>query len=183
MIALTHEEELNLIELMEMNNISISIDATSLLNFGYQFLTDKAKLTYTYMNSIATHNEATTGKPTCFVSLEYLSVVYNCSLKTQRNIINNLSDCCLITKKVDHFIVHDPVAETTFKETIYKLIYRKEIVSTLSYIDTSINPSSRHNHIKKLYELEKEQKNVPYLTPIFESYENRIKLIILDSSI
>ena len=182
LIPLTLEEEINLICIIEQQKLSISLDNNSILQSGYAFLTDKTKLVYFYMKEIANTNSISIDRPICYASEEYLSIITKSSIKTIKNSIDSLIKFHLITENKDCYIIHNAILESTFKETVETLIYRKKIISTLSYRVTCNTPKLRIEQIYDLMVLTKQAEELPHLNDVYNLYKKRIINIIGGSS-
>ena len=177
LVTLTLEEEIDLIQTIEQQELNIFIDTNSMLQSGYAFLTDKTKLLYFYMKEIANTNNANITRSICYASEEHLSIVTNSSVKTIKNSINSLFECFLITENKDHYIIHNATLESTFKETIEKLLYRKKIISTLSYRVTCNAPKKRIEQLYDLMFITKQAEESPHLRDVYNFYKKRIEHI------
>lgn len=165
-------EEINfLIELMEECSLCISIDCYSILNLGYKFLPENAKQEYLFIREIADTNLNKTNIPISNVSLDYLAIVYNTTVATQKNVISKLIECNLITQTKEGYIVYNPLIEETFRNTILKILYRKELLSAASYIPTCNNPKERVATLNKLKNLISIKDEFP---TVYEIIKNKL---------
>jgi len=178
LIPLTIDEEIELICIIEQQKLNIFLDTNSILQLGYKFLSDKTKLVFFYMKELANTNSSNLSRPICYASEEYLSIITNSSTKTIKNILLSLKGCDLITEEKDYYIIHEVILESTFKETIDLLLYRKKIVSILSYRITCSNPKLRIEQMYYLIEITQQAKNYPYLRGVYNIYKKRIENII-----
>ena len=169
-IPLTTIEINDLSLLLEENEIQIYYEYSTLINLGYRCLSNSEKMVYLYMKNIADTNYNLTKKSICRVKLDYLAIIFDSTIKTQKNNINTLIHYDLISKNKEGYTVYNPIIESSFKETIYKLVYRKKLKTIEKYITLCKNMKERQEYMDDLRFLTKKDEEFPYLKEITTSF-------------
>ena len=136
-------------------------DKAAILRYGYKNLSSGDKETYYVLKDLTLLSAQGKSNAFCKVSAEYLAIVLGTSEKSQRRRIDNLESTKLITTTISkrysanlYYVNLEPLPDTTFVETIEKLIMRKKLYALINTMRHSNNAAEKLECALKIKEID-----------------------------
>ena len=157
----TPEEIKHIHALMEEYQIWEPTDTSIFLKFGYKNISTGDKETYYTLKDLAAISQKKTKQAKCMVSHDYLALALGTSAECQRLRIDRLKNTELITTIVHqhkasniYYVNMEPLPDTTFVDTMYKLITRKQVNNLYNLIEHTNNVAEKLACMQEIKELD-----------------------------
>jgi hypothetical protein len=139
-------------ELLQELNISKPINPLIYVRLGYKVLSTQEKETYYLLKDLSDINYKKHKDPICNPSLDYLAIALGTNESTQIYRLKKLEKYKLIKLLPNkaYYIYTPPFPDSTFINTIIKLLRRKELNKLVSLYKRCNNPKMRLDYMSRI---------------------------------